>query len=369
MLSLKKLVSHVSRHKLKSMFVAALGALSLSCVSYVATGVIGYGGDHFTPRLHQLTYRLTNWYKKRGADIVVLYSCDWATAGNVITLHNQLNSKHSQLRSEQGMEVVSVSYRDEEFLIPDAVASISIQAEYGQMIFFRSGFYTYVSEIGKISDDHDEEFLVAMTGPNLITEATTLHVDAYNVTQTANLMSDYGNQTHGQNYELNGRKGYQTPKTTGSMLIGWNEQDLLAGSNSNDAIFGWAEDDYIIGRKGNDVLAGEGGENVLVGGKNGDVFLIGFHHAGNEMMDHIKDFSPSEGDVLFLFDVITKYSSSSPESFIRLSATETALVVLVNTDGKGNDFFPVVTLEAHSEFNPMEQSAVELIASGHFQLG
>jgi len=368
MSTVKAIFGYLSRHKIQSGLLAVIGAYGIACANFVIGGTIEYGVDHVKPRLHQFYYQATNWYKTQGADVVILYSCDWATSGNIVSLYNQLNYEDNSRRNERGMQVISVVYDGNEHVIPKEVSSVSFKTSLGAVVFFKSGFYTYISQQSAVAAEHDEKFLVSLLGKNSESEIASLSIDAFSVTQTANLMADYGNQISGPNYELNGQKGYQTPNAAGSMLFGFNDEDFLVGSGSSDAIFGWTKNDHIRGLAGNDVLMGEHGENLLSGGDDGDVFWISGTTVNSKLVDRILDFSMDDGDVLVLSDVVSNYHGSQPLNFVRLKASASELVVLVNTDGVGDDFFPVARLDANPGFDPRVQSVADLVERGFFQL-
>jgi len=363
------ILDYVRSHKIWALAPVSLcGAVF---VQYPTTQMIEYGVDHFRPALAKQMYFISNWWRKLGPDVVILYSCDWATAGNLITLYNQENEDGISTRHTDGLRVTSVEYAGVEHRILSGSASTTFDTEFGTATFFTSGFYSYISGQSSVQSGHQEEFNINLADPNHVSEKATLLLLAYEVTKSANRIVDYGNQTSTKNLQINGQMGYQTSMISGAMVMGYTGADLLVGSSNNDALFGWTENDILRGLGGNDVLYGEQGSNTLSGGKDADVFFLHTTLRNNNHLDVITDFSIKEGDALVLGNTIESSAGVSIETahnFVRTDVSESAMTILVNSDGKGADFWPVVKLEKNNDFNPLEQNLNELIANGQIQL-
>ena len=83
------------------------------------------------------------------------------------------------------------------------------------------------------------------------------------------------------------------------VLIGYAEDDLLKGKRKKDILLGQSGRDRLFGDEGNDSLIGGMGDDILKGGPGADTFVLG---AG---VDLVRDFNPSEGDVLAVLDSAT----------------------------------------------------------------
>ena len=77
-------------------------------------------------------------------------------------------------------------------------------------------------------------------------------------------------------------------------------RDYLNGQGGNDFLYGYNGYDIIEGGAGDDLIEGGRHDDVLTGGTGADIFLMrGITHA-----DTINDFSKTEGDTLWLAEVI-----------------------------------------------------------------
>ena len=74
-------------------------------------------------------------------------------------------------------------------------------------------------------------------------------------------------------------------------LSGGSSNDILRGNSGGDVIIGGSGKDKLNGGAGDDYLKGDAGKDTLIGGKGLDTFDI----AGKDI---VKDFSPSEGDII-----------------------------------------------------------------------
>lgn len=76
-------------------------------------------------------------------------------------------------------------------------------------------------------------------------------------------------------------------------LDGGDQGDVLSGKEGNDLIIGAKGSDKLNGGLGADYLNGGSGNDTLIGGDGADIFDIGDD-------DVIKDFSPREGDMIYI---------------------------------------------------------------------
>jgi T1SS-143 domain-containing protein len=297
-----------------------------------------------------LTVRVQDTGPVAKDDVVTLWSCDWATIGNVVTNHNQDTNGKDILSVEGPNELISVSYNGKTYEFKDGGDAMVVQADHGQLYMFKDGSYAYISGEGSPNASHREEFSYKITDGDGDVSSADLTLNVVKVTQTQNDASDYGNYTSGVNTTINGQAAYQTQDTDGAQVFGWTANDVIAGNSGNDAIYGWTGNDTLYGMGGNDVLAGEAGNNTLYGGSGSDVFVVQSDKAGNNnIFDTIMDFNLSQGDVLSLIDVISGFGVSDDiTDFVRIVNVGGDAMVQVNTDGNGNDFRNVAKIANHT---------------------
>ena len=99
--------------------------------------------------------------------------------------------------------------------------------------------------------------------------------------------------THAENVSMWGEKGVDTLRggLGADFLSGGRSNDILIGNSGSDVIIGGSGKDKLNGGLGDDYLKGDAGKDKLIGGKGSDVFDL-------EGKDIIRDFSPSEGDII-----------------------------------------------------------------------
>lgn len=189
-----KFDSILSSERFSAIKIKAVSVLKrLGIVALIGTTVggysiqqgIAYGGDHLRRAWDQQSYFLFNAFSAVSPDVVILYSCDWATAGNIVTLYNQENAGESTARADRSMQVISVSFGGKKFRIGEAVGAVTVNSEYGLFTVYRSGFYTYISEQAQVDEYQSENFSIELTGRNNTTETVQLSVKAYKVKHTA----------------------------------------------------------------------------------------------------------------------------------------------------------------------------------------
>ena len=99
--------------------------------------------------------------------------------------------------------------------------------------------------------------------------------------------------THAETVSMWGGKGTDTLRggLGGDFLSGGSSNDILRGNSGSDVIIGGSGKDKLNGGAGDDYLKGDAGKDTLIGGKGLDTFdIVG--------KDIVKDFSPSEGDII-----------------------------------------------------------------------
>ncbi|KAJ56819.1 hypothetical protein ACMU_07725 [Actibacterium mucosum KCTC 23349] len=130
-------------------------------------------------------------------------------------------------------------------------------------------------------------------------------------------------------------------------LEGGGDDDILSGGAGDDRIEGEGDDDVILGGDGKDSLRGGAGNDVLIdgpglddmeGGIGADVFVV---TVGDGERDRIKDFRPSDGDLIDLghwgampdLQPFTKKSVEVPGTWLVTLGNE-ALMVEVKGQGQ-----------------------------------
>lgn len=364
------------KKKIKSLF-AGLGVGTIAAgaaFSWPIATALDLGFDHLKPTLDKQSYYLRSLFSRTYPDVVVLYACDWITAGNFITLENQLNFGAPNSRIENDMKLVSVSYNNEVHAIPEGAESKQVRTEFGEFIFFKSGFYAYVSFQESPETHHKEIISINLANDSGYKESADLNISTYVTERTANKMADYGNQTSGANTVNAGDYKYQTPLADGSILFGYTKDDNLIGSYSSDVIRGWSGDDNVRGLDGDDVILGEHGSNRLEGGRGADVFVFHpdkFYHQST--FDTVLDFNPAEGDVLNFSDPIEvayKGLETPPLKDIFFSSSnDNYLDIFVKPQsGQGEEEFShIVRVMGNSEFDPMSVNIFSMISLGNIQ--
>lgn len=119
-------------------------------------------------------------------------------------------------------------------------------------------------------------------------------------------------------------------------LVGGEGNDLVRGRESNDFVFGREGNDFVGGGKGDDFVDGDEGndklygrsgndtlaysgwgfeqnKDILVGGDGADTFRLEANQfnaeygGGSNSYALIEDFTPSEGDLIQLYEPLSSY--------------------------------------------------------------
>jgi hypothetical protein len=117
---------------------------------------------------------------------------------------------------------------------------------------------------------------------------------------------------------------------------GFEYNDQLIGTYGNDTLDGTIGDDTIEGGIGDDILNGGYGDDYLIGGDGADTFIWNYSDTG---VDHIKDFSISEGDKLDLSDILQVTEGDVLDDYLNFSfdGTNTTIDVFVGGDASTSD--------------------------------
>ena len=128
--------------------------------------------------------------------------------------------------------------------------------------------------------------------------------------------------------------------------------DVLNGGLGNDVLLGGLGQDTLSGGDGNDVLLGGYGNDALTGGAGADVFKWVLGDQGTSSVpavDHITDFTVSQGDALDLRDLLqgehigAATAAADIAKFLQFDAVDGHLVLKVDHDS-GASFAPTQTV-------------------------
>jgi Ca2+-binding RTX toxin-like protein len=101
-------------------------------------------------------------------------------------------------------------------------------------------------------------------------------------------------------------------KEGNDIIVGNHGNDVLIGDNDEDVLYGGQGDDVLYGGKGRDILTGDFGRDRLNGGLETDAFV--FREAttadSSERADIIEDFTPSEGDRVYILATTANFNPS-----------------------------------------------------------
>lgn len=340
-------------------------------IGYPVTAAINFGGDHLRPAWDKQWYAVRSYLGEPMNDRIIMYQCDWATAGNILTLKNQMNEGAGRHRIDEGFKVVGASFNDTRTDIGKSAGSNSIMTGFGDFTYFKSGFYVYTSGEKKPNSQQSEVITLHLQNERGIIADVDLQILIYETDKTANLMADYGNEKIGPNTRINGLGAYQTAMTEGAMLISFVNDDMLVGSDASDAIFSWKGSDRLLGLEGDDFVAGEYGINFLTGGPGADHFQLHTDKGqAADLFDTIIDYSPDEGDVLNLRPSMMRLwkghelDRGTPSQYIWTEASEDHLEVFVRSPSNGGHHH-LARILAHPGFKPTQVNIRSLLQSGH----
>lgn len=135
-------------------------------------------------------------------------------------------------------------------------------------------------------------------------------------------------------------------------IIGYGGDDILSGDDGHDLVYGGTGNDTLTGGLGDDKLWGSIGDDSLAGGSGSD-FLFGglgadtFRLDSATGIDHIKDFSVADGDILDISDLISSYDpvTDAIADFIRITESGGHSIVAIDATGSGNSYQARAILE------------------------
>jgi len=316
-----------------------------------------------------LTVRVQDTGPVAKNDAVTMWSCDWATIGNLITNYNQDNNG-ADIKSVEGPTKISTvsATGGETYGFSGGGKALAVSGKWGYFYIFEDGSYTYISWQNNPKSSDTETLNYTIVDGDGDVSSARLNVRVREVTETQNDASDYDGQDK-TNTRINGKAGYKTKITGGAIVFGDDDNDVLAGNAGNDTIMGWKGNDTLYGFNGNDVIMGEHGSNTLYGGAGSDVFDIFGDKKNNGTHDTIMDFNLNQGDVLTLHQVIDGFKVNSDiEDFVRIRKVGGDAMIQVNSDGKGNDYYDVARIKNHGNININQLDVKDLFEKGHIDV-
>jgi len=120
-------------------------------------------------------------------------------------------------------------------------------------------------------------------------------------------------------------------------VLGGN--DIIHGTSGPDVLFGGAGDDQIWGEGGNDTLMGGAGNDILIGGSGADVFKWSLNDAGSAgepAVDHLADFSKSQGDTLDLRDLLQGETEATLSQYLSFGEEGGKAVLSISATANGD---------------------------------
>jgi T1SS-143 domain-containing protein len=113
---------------------------------------------------------------------------------------------------------------------------------------------------------------------------------------------------------------------------------FIEGDGSGNVLTGGAGDDILQGYGGNDTLIGGAGNDILVGGAGADTFA--FSDTGATNVDHIIDYSATEGDRIDLSALLDGITTTNIGDFVKFETVDDDVKISVDKDGTGSTYTP-----------------------------
>ena len=161
---------------------------------------------------------------------------------------------------------------------------------------------TYALILDAFSTDGTHGVASVLSNENAYANGVFLSLNPDGGTQSEHFNADW---TTSGGWDMAFRITSTASSPTGSTLNGGRSDDSLIGDIGNDTLNGNEENDWLFGRDGNDVLSGGTGDDRLIGGRgedqlHGGAGIDSFELDTGQGLDHILDFTRSDGDVITL---------------------------------------------------------------------
>lgn len=157
---------------------------------------------------------------------------------------------------------------------------------------------------------------------DVVRELTAQGTDTVYASASFTLSDNVENLIFTSNANLNG---------TGNALA-----NVITGNTGSNSLSGGAGNDTIYGGAGNDILNGGAGNDALFGGDGADTFV--FDTTSRVGKDTLKDFNPSQGDVIDIHTLLNGFTVGSLESYVKLSASGNSSLMMLDLDGADKAF-------------------------------
>lgn len=165
---------------------------------------------------------------------------------------------------------------------------------------------------------------------------------------------------------LTGKAGYSVSGSdTDNTITGNDGANRLFGMGGADTLDGGLGNDLLDGGDGDDYIIGGAGQNDMTGGDGADTFLFTADTAFDQI-DNIMDFTPTDGDVIDISDLLTAYTAGTDtlSDFVQIRDTAGGHSVLqIDADGAadGSHFVTIAILRDVTGLTGEEA----LVASGN----
>jgi Ca2+-binding RTX toxin-like protein len=137
-------------------------------------------------------------------------------------------------------------------------------------------------------------------------------------------------------------------KEGNDIITGNRGDDVLIGDNDEDVLYGGQGDDVLYGGKGRDILTGDLGRDRLNGGLETDAFVLRDATTAEspESADIIEDFTPSEGDRVY---ILATSANFSPSDIVLIQST--ANFGSIEVDGRATPIIRTAVNILHAPTN------------------
>ena len=113
-------------------------------------------------------------------------------------------------------------------------------------------------------------------------------------------------------------------------------EDIVVGSEGNDAIDGGANDDVLIGGDGNDTITGGGGDDLIIDGAGNNTFVVSSPLDGHDIISGFDGDAAGGQDTLNLDALFDGLGVGAANRAARVSIADNGSSVDVRVDADGN---------------------------------
>lgn len=357
---------------------AALGALLIELIANPSFGAASKAAAYISATAQKHYYLWTTEQE----DLVLVWSCIFSAAGNIITRRNQVNENEKSILDNTSYKVTGLrtSIGDKESFDSNA-GFIEISTQYGSLSISRGGDYLYIIAQENPVMDHSETVMIDLESSEGVRLTRSLaikvieldvreHMPEHPYIRFCSCNSE--ELAAPQVVQSDDRFIFESDLRKGGMMIGGDADEEFRGTKYSDVFFGWKGNNRIIGGAGDDYLFGAEGVNDFYGGSGSDYFKLEPYRSGNaSRTDIIFDFSPAEGDVISLsFGNNPKagWHSESVKEYLREVLSyeiNEGFITLKSSELEIEDFAMV---RLHENFREEDFRLLDLIEYGHIIL-